>query len=260
MELIKNFSSIFVVFSAFVLIVNSLTDDEMSQLIETAETLVDQMEHDTISEQNHLEEMTWKALNRTKSTRSLFKNKTTFSKMIKPLSEIVKVLKKLNGTREFTLSSFSKANTTGCKKIHKMITRMEAQMDLCLKIRNFIEKCVDELSPQTDKLKIEYTVNYINMNTTTASKVLNNISKLEKLASTISKFSSELYSAAKQFASVLYDIKVVKSKACSEASNKKNRKITTKKLETTQIRKITKSTTKPKTTKQPNDEVDGYAV
>lgn len=251
MELIKNFSRLFVVLSLFLQFVHA-EDDELSQLIATTSNLVDQLEYEVISEQTLFENNVSETLNKTRSTRNLLKGNGNFKKMIASLNNIVNILTNLNGTSDFTLSSFSKSNLTGCSGISRMTMRLEGQIDHCITAIKASQTCIKSLSPQTGNLKIEYSVNYIHLNKTTVRCVLKSISILDKLVDVTTEFSSHLYSAAKQIAGILYDIKVQKYKTCGVSKNQnvefaamKYLKATTKAIEikSSKARKATKKTT-----------------
>lgn len=262
MELIKNFSGFFFAFSLFLQFVHS-QDDELSQLIETTESLVDQVEYEIISEQTYFQNKVSDTLNATKLTKNLLARNANLKNITVPLTNIVAILSLFNRTDDFTLSSFSKLNLTNCKKISKVSAMLEGQIDLCIKTIKTAEKSMKSLSPQIASLKIEYSISYIHFTNTTSSSVLSNILMLDQLVDITTEFSSNVYSAAKQISSILYDIKVQKYKTCGVSKSynvnstpqMKYSKATTKPVQatTTKVRKARKST---KRTTKSNDKDD----
>lgn len=213
MELNKNFIGIFVSI-LFLFRFVSLNDNEISALTGKTDILVDQIEQEVISEQTHFDDQVSKALSKTKATQKLLSDDSQVKKLNSHFKEIVSILNKLVKTKDFTLSNFASLNKVGCKKIKKIVSRLEDQVDLCLKLINSVDRYNVSLDTQVANLKIEYSVSFIQFSKSTANKVLKNISELEKLVVVITEFSSHLYAAGIQIANVLYDIKVVKFRDC----------------------------------------------
>lgn len=199
----------------------SPNDDDIRKAILSSEKKVDQIEKDLIQEQKDYKSLIKLTLNATEESKKQVKNNNNLKSLIKPLTNLVNFIKSLLKSEDFALSNFQRINGTDCKKLYRMIDKLEDNIKRYLEKRKETDDNVTIAVRQIATLKLEYFANFIFLNKTQSESVLATIAANEKLVEKNKAFEDFLYTTSYAIANILYDLKVYKYKICEPLKDRR---------------------------------------
>lgn len=197
-------------------------NDEVVKIATEAEKKVDNAEKLIIREQATFKDEIKQAIKIINSTKELIMPNKNLASVVTVMDMVLNILSKFLKTKDFSLSSFQKLNSTSCKKINAMIKKLEVDMEFYLKTFKSSGDGAHQLTLQSNNLKIEYFSNFIFFNKTQSDSVLSIIAMQEKLVDKIQTHNQYLFTATYQIANILYDLKVPKYKICDPKKSSKS--------------------------------------
>lgn len=233
---------------SLILRIVTVSADEISEVIDVTSKQIDQAEREIFTEQANYKAAVNRTISAVQAVKHLTRNNRSLLKLQKPLDKLISILRNILKVRDITLSGFMQKSGKDCKTIYAMISELEADLKMYLKLKQQYEDLAASVTPQTDALKLEYVATYIISNKTQNEAVLTVIAMSEVLVESSKLFTDVLYKDASKIANALYEIKVVKYKICDPSKNVQKTKATTKaktskavipKMTTTRVTTIT---------------------
>lgn len=227
--------------------------DEISEVIDVTSKQIDQAEREIFSEQANYKAAVNRTISAVQAAKNLTKNNRSLLKLQKLLDKLISILRNILKIGDFTLSDFKQKPGKDCKKVYAMISELEADLKMYLKLKQQYEDLAASITPQSDGLKLEYVATYIISNKTQNEAVLAVIAMSEGLVGSSKLFTAILYEDASKIANALYEIKVVRYKICDPSKSVQKTKATTK-AKTLKASTSKKATTTVTRTTEESDE------
>lgn len=245
----KSQKNVFIPLLFILIIFKAVTavNEEVVKIASEAEKNIGIIERQLIQAQAGCKDEIKQAIKSTNSSKNLIKAKKNLGSILTPLNNILTILSRFVKSKDYSLSNFQKINSTSCRKIYAMISKLESDIDVYLKVLKTSEAGTQSLIIQCNNLKVEYFSSFILFNKSQSENILNIIALQEKLIDKIQSYDAFVLSSSYQIATILYDIKVPRYKFC-DVRNK-----TTERSSTTSVKsnpKLTTTTTTMSTTKK----------